>query len=432
MPTDPSVERTESYRWLVFGLLALAYLLVYFHRLSPAVVALDLMKDLKAGGALMGFLGSAYFYPYAFMQIPSGLLSDTWGPRRTITVSFILAGAASIFFGLAVNATWAIVARVLVGLGVSMLFVPTMKVLTHWFRRSEFAMMTSLMIALGGLGVLTAATPLAWMSNALGWRGSFIGIGIVTLVLSGAIWIFVRNTPEEKGLPPVEAPDYPSGAPGGQAIGLGQGVKMVLTRRSFWPLAVWFFFTCGIFFAFGGLWGGPYLMHVYGLTKSQAGNILTMLAVGMILGSPLLGYLSDKIFHSRKKILIGASMVVLVMSAGLAFIPDGFSIPALYLLCFLLSLCSSAIVSVGFTTAKELFPVAIAGTAVGLINFFPFLGGAVMQPVVGGVLESLGPPGGPYSAAVYGRGFTAFFVAAVIALIGAFLTEETYPVQADG
>ena len=124
-----------GYRWVVFSLLSLAYLMVYFHRTSPAVVAVDLMRDLETGGALIGFLGSAYFYPYALMQLPAGLLSDSWGPRRTITVFFLLAGAASIFFGLAQSVSWAILARVLVGLGVSMLFVPTMKVMTHWFKR---------------------------------------------------------------------------------------------------------------------------------------------------------------------------------------------------------------------------------------------------------------------------------------------------------
>ena len=98
---DPQASaKPPGYRWVVFGLLAFGYLLVYFHRLCPAVVAVDMQTDLKTGGALLGFLAAAYFYPYALMQIPSGLLSDSWGPRKTITVFFTLAGAASIFLGL--------------------------------------------------------------------------------------------------------------------------------------------------------------------------------------------------------------------------------------------------------------------------------------------------------------------------------------------
>ena len=145
-------EKPSSYRWVVFCLLAVGYLLVYFHRLCPAVVALDMQTDLQAGGALLGFLAAAYFYPYALMQLPSGLLSDSWGPRKTITVFFTLAGAASIFLAMVDSTGKAIVARILVGLGVAMLFVPTMKMMTNWFKAEEFSRMTGILMAVGGLG----------------------------------------------------------------------------------------------------------------------------------------------------------------------------------------------------------------------------------------------------------------------------------------
>ena len=427
MSTSQQPPRLVPYRWLVFGLLSAAYLLVYFHRLSPAVLAIDMMKDLAAGGTLIGVLGSAYFYPYAFMQLPAGLLTDSWGPRRTVTVSFVLAGIASIILGWAPNMSWAIGARVLVGLGVSMLFVPTMKILTQWFKRSEFAFMTGLLMAMGGLGVLSAAAPLAYVSSLVGWRGSFQVIGGVTLLLAAAIWFLVRNTPAELGFPLPEDPEQISGAAGPPAkIGLWAGLKMVLQRLSFWPLAIWFFFTAGVFFAFGGLWGGPYLMHVYGLSKAEAGNILSMLAVGMIVGSPLLSYLSDQVFHSRKKLMLTTSVVMVVLTGQMVFAPAALSRPLLYGFCFLISLCSSAIVVIGFTSSKELFPLSIAGTAVGAVNFFPFLGGAVLQPLVGFFLEKFSPGGAPYAAAAYGKAFVVLLVSSVIALIMAGLLEDTY------
>jgi sugar phosphate permease len=422
--TDAQPPSKSWYRFLVFGLLAAAYFLVYFHRLSPAVVAVDMMADLSAGGALMGFLAAAYFYPYALMQLPAGLLSDSWGPRRTVTASFFLAGLASILFGLADSIILAIVARVLVGLGVSMLFVPTMKILTQWFKKSEFAMMAALLMTVGGLGSLGAAAPLALMSNWIGWRGSFVGIGAITLVIALAIWFFVRNRPEDLGMkPPENRPPAPVGA---DAISLGRGLKMVLTAPAFWPLAVWFFCTAGVFFTFGGLWGGPYLVHVHGLTKTEASGVLSMLAAAMIVGSPLLGWLSDRVVKSRKKLLVAAALTLTALTAVLAFAPTAPGVPALYGLCFLLSLSASAIVVIGFTTAKELFPVHIAGTSVGAINFFPFLGGAVLQPLVGAVLEAAGPAGGPYSAAAYGRAFTVLFAAAVVAAAASFLIRDTF------
>ena len=123
------LRRALRYRWFIFGILAMGYVLVYFHRFCPAVVALDMMRDLKAGGGLLGILGAAYFYPYALMQLPAGLLSDSWGPRKTITVFFCIAFLGSLLLGMAATAFWAIIGRTLVGLGVAMLFVPTIKVL---------------------------------------------------------------------------------------------------------------------------------------------------------------------------------------------------------------------------------------------------------------------------------------------------------------
>ncbi|MFZ5586691.1 MAG: MFS transporter [Thermodesulfobacteriota bacterium] len=426
MAAQEPVRQAGWYRWLVFALLALAYLLVYFHRTSPAVVAKDMMADLGAGEALMGFLASAYFYPYAVMQLPAGLLADSWGPRRTITIFFVLAGAASIFFGLAESAAAAVVARVLVGLGLSMLFVSTMKTLTRWFRLSEFATMTGILIAVGGLGVLVAAGPLAYLSQALGWRGSFMAIGGVTLALAAAIWLLVRNTPQELGFAPVE--DLPAGG-AAPRVGLWRGVAMVLGAARFWPLAVWYFFTCGTFFSFVGLWGGPFLMDIYGMDKTAAGGVLNMAAVAMIVGSPALSWLSDRTLKSRKKVLVLASVAMVVLALPLCFYTDRMSVASLYVWCFLLSLFSSAIVTVGFTTAKELFPVGMAGTAVGLINLFPFLGGAVMQPLVGWLLQAQDKVDGRYTPETYATAFSLYLGAAVVALAASLFLKETVGYQ---
>jgi len=416
--------KAPAYRWLVFGLLAAAYFMVYFHRTSPAVVALDMMADLKAGGALMGLLASAYFYPYALMQLPAGLLSDSWGPRRSISLFFLLAGLASLLFGRVSSVGGAIGARILVGLGVSMLFVPTLKVLTNWFKKTEFAFMTGLLMVIGGLGALSAAGPLAFLSGRLGWRGSFTAIGLVTLALAGAIWVLVRNTPAEKGLPPLveEGPDKSGGS---QGFGLLEGVLLVLKRWRFWSLAVWFLLGPSIFFAFGGLWGGPYLSQVYGLSRTQAGQVLSLLAVGLILGSPFWSHLSDRVLRSRKRCIVISAGVTLLVTLPLAFFPAGLNLNLLYLLCFLLGAFGSAIVVIGFTAAKELFPLDLAGTSVGLVNLFPFLGGALLQVLVGVVLERSGGPQGVFSAQAYGNGFKIFFFSALLALAASLLVQET-------
>lgn len=417
------LPRTRLYRQVVFWILALGYVLVYFHRLCPAVVAVDMMRDLQAGGALAGLLASAYFYPYAAMQLPAGLLADSWGPRRTIAAFSLLAFVGALLLGLAPSVSWAIGGRVLVGLGVSMLFVATMKILAEWFRPGEFATMTGLLMAMGGLGSLTAAAPLAALSAWIGWRMSFVAVGLLTLGLAALVWAFVRDRPADLGLP---SPATPAG-PAPAAIPLGQGVSRVLRHGPFWFLAVWFFFDCAIFFSFGGLWGGPYLMQVHGLTQREAGNVLSMLAVGMMVGSPLLSLASNRLFRARKPVIVLCAAVTVGLTGALAVFPASLPVPALYVVCFGLGAFTSAVVVIGFTSAKELFPVQIAGTATGLVNLFPFAGGAVFQPVLGEILDAHGRVEGAFTLAGYRWAFAVLLACAVTALCASLGLRETMP-----
>ena len=419
-----SMRKVLRYRWIIFWTLALAYVLVYFHRMCPAVVAVDMMQDLNAGGSLIGFLGSAYFYPYALMQLPAGLLSDSWGPRKTITLFFCVAFLGSVMLGLAPNAAWAILGRTLTGLGVAMLFVPTMKVLSEWFRPREFAFMTGILLAMGGIGSLSATIPLALISSWIGWRMSFVVVGIITLVLAVLVWSFVRDRPADLGWPSLSETTEVSQS----SISLIQGVKTVISCPSYWPVATWFFFDCAVFFSFGGLWGGPYLMQIYGLSKAQSGQILSMLAIGVIIGSPFLSYLSNNVFKARKPVLILSSIALLLLTAILAFYTDRIPMAGLYLVCLGLGIFSSAVVVIGFTTTKELFPVQIAGTATGLVNIFPFAGGAVFQVLLGYILERHAQTQGSFTLAGYQQAFLALFFCGIIALLSSLCLKETMEV----
>ncbi len=411
----------RNYRWIIFWVLAFGYILVYFHRLCPAVVAVDMMRDLKTTGGLTGLLGAAYFYSYAVMQIPAGLLSDSWGPRNTVTVFFLVAFIGSVILGLASTTFMAILGRTFVGIGVAMLFVPTMKIFAEWFTPSEFAPMTGILMAMGGLGSLMAATPLVLLSSAIGWRMSFVSVGVLTLFFSLIVWIFVRNRPQEKGWEPI----VKSAKSDQPAIGLMEGFRKVISSSHFIPLAAWFFFNCAIFFTFGGLWGGPYLVQVYGLDKTQSGYILSMLAVGLMVGSPLQSFISNKLFRARKPALILSSFLLLCILSVLAFAVDRIPVSGLYLICLGFGIFSGSAVVIGFTAAKELFPVQIAGTATGLFNIFPFAGGAVFQPLTGYILESYGRQGDAFTVAGYQQMINLLLGCSAIGLTACFFVKET-------
>ncbi|MBC8393622.1 MAG: MFS transporter [Deltaproteobacteria bacterium] len=415
------IKSPRAYRWIIFWILSFGYILVYFHRLCPAVVAVDMMEDLNATGALTGFLAAAYFYPYAIMQLPAGLLSDSWGPRKTISFFFVVAFIGSLILGLSPSVFLAIAGRTLVGLGVAMLFVPTMKVLAEWFQVREFALMTGILMAMGGLGSLAAATPLVWLSAWIGWRSSFVAIGFFTLILALLVWWIVRDRPADMGWPSPASPDRTSPP----SITLTEGIRKVLTNTYFWPLAIWFFFNFAVFFSFGGIWGGPYLIQVYGLSKSQAGRILSMMAIGMIVGSPMLSYFSNNIIKARKPVIVISSIIAFCVTAILAFYTDKIPLIGLYLICLVLGVFSSAIVVIAFTTNKELFPVNMAGTATGLVNLFPFAGGAVFQPLLGYVLERHGRIGDAFTVAGYKQAFFVLFLCGIIALASSLFLKET-------
>lgn len=414
-----------KYRYLIFVILGVAYILVFFHRLAPAVVAVDMMTDLKTGGALMGILASAYFYPYGLMQIPAGLLSDSWGPRRSIVFFFIIGAAGSIVLGFAHTVGIAIVARIAVGLGVAMVFIPTLKILTHWFEREKFVHMSGLLMSLGGVGAYTASTPLALMSDVMTWRGSMILFGVLTLVISGLVWIIVRDTPEQSGFQPINHCAPANGEE--QKIGPFHGIILVLKNWRFWPMAMCFFFGSLVSLSFSGLWGGPFLMHVYGMTRTQAGAILSAMAIGMIVGAPVMSWLSNRVFHSQKKVLIMSQLGGLCVFAPLAFFTGDFSETALYIWCFSYNFFMSSLGVVGYSAIKDSFPIQISGTATGILNIFPFAGAALGQPLIGWYLDSAGAVGGIYPVEAYSAAFKICLLSLFAALVTSALVKETFP-----
>lgn len=187
------MTKTARYRWVIFWVLSCQYLIVYFHRVCPAVVAPELIKAFTISGTSLGILASGYFYSYAITQIPVGFLSDSWGTRKTVTLFSSVAALGSILFAFAPNFGFAVFARVLVGLGVSATFVSSLKTLAEWFSGREYARISGLLMAMGGIGWLTAATPLALLTEALGWRGAFVIIGIVTIFLASLHYLLLST-----------------------------------------------------------------------------------------------------------------------------------------------------------------------------------------------------------------------------------------------
>ena len=422
MPTTYGLS-VRGYRSLVFATLALAYMLVTFHRLCPAVVAVDMMRDLNAGGGLIGMLSGAFFYSYAAMQLPAGLLADSWGARRTTATLYLLAALGAAVIGLAPDAAWATGGRILVGLGMSMIWVCTLKTLAEWYPPERFSAMTGMLVSMGGVGSLLASAPLAQAVLIAGWRQAFAGLAGLTILVAALLWLIVRDTPALAGY---KGPDAPHGLPPGRQA-LSPGVKAVLSNRWGWLVAAWLFLDNGVFFSFAGLWAGPFLSQAHGQSPAEAGAVLAMVSVGLVTGGPLMSFLSTRVFKSRKGALVLCALGLCGLTAALAWGRPHVLGPGLFVLFYLFGVFGGAAPAVAFTTAKELFPVSLAGTALGIMNIFPFVGGAVFQPLLGMILEHHGrDAAGAFTPEGYSAAFMALFATSLMLLVVCFALKETY------
>ena len=413
-------------RWSIFAILILTYILVYFHRMAPGVVSEFLMADFHTTGTRLGTLSAIYFFVYAFMQIPSGVIADTLGTRISIICGNLIAGLGSITFGLAQSFEMACMGRFFVGLGVSVVFVSIMKNNSVWFHEKVFGIMSGLTLLFGNLGSVLAAGPLAVLLSTFAWRSIFIGIGFVSLILAVFGFFIVKNKPEDLGFisPNIyKVSENNKPMPGNWL----QNLKSVIIVLRIWP-GFWVQFgMIGALYSFMGLWGVPYLRDVHGLGREYAADHMTVMLLSFALGAFFFGWFSDKI-GKRKPLLVLS--VILYGISWILFMYTPWS-PGIagFILFGSLGFAGSGFV-LTFAAAKEIIHPELSGMAVSVVNTGCFIGTAIMQPLFGYIADltwagTIDKGIRVYSATDYHNGFIAMLVFAVIAVIGAFRVRET-------
>jgi len=375
--------RMRRLRWTAFGLVVGAYIISFFHRVAPATIAADLQQAFSASATALGALAATYFYIYTLLQIPTGILVDTLGPRRILTVGGIIAGVGSFLFGAAETLALASLGRVLVGFGVSFTFIAMLKLNAQWFHERHFGSATGLAILLGNVGAVLGAAPLAWVLELVSWRTVFELVGAVTLLLAGACWWLIRDHPGEVGLPSLRE------LHGEEAHAAHQGhwwdgLVTVLRNRATWP-GFWVNLgLAGTFFAFAGLWAVPVLLDAHGMSRAMATTHTSLLLGGFALGALTVGTLSDRLGR-RRPVVIGAALVHVV--SWLPIVANASLLPGWsYVLFFLMGL-SAAGFTLSWACVKEVNPHALSGMATSVVNTGAFLGTGILQPLVGYALD---------------------------------------------
>jgi predicted MFS family arabinose efflux permease len=364
-------------RLIALSVVVAAYVLSFFQRFAPAGIAQDLAASFQTSAASLGVLAATYFYVYTLMQVPTGILVDTLGPRRILFFGGLIAGGGSLLFGMAQTLDGALAGRTLIGLGVSVTFIAMLKIIAVWFEEHRFASVVGLSMLIGNFGSVLAGAPLSWMAQTAGWRGVFVGVGIVSLVLGVLAWLLVRDRPlgNDGAVPP---------APSFDRTVILTGLLRVVKNRATWPAAFVNAGLSGSFFAFGGLWAMPFLTQGMGMTRDTASAHLSLYFAGFAVGCLLIGTLSDRM-RRRKPVVIASSLIYAaiwpVWLSGLAL-----PLVATYLLFGLMGLVTASF-TLSWACAKEVNPPALSGMSTSVANMGGFLMGALLQPAVGWVMD---------------------------------------------
>ncbi|BCS52202.1 MFS transporter [Geobacter sp. SVR] len=401
-------------RWRLFGALALMYILVYFYRVSLAVVAADISRDLRLSPQQLGALAGILFYVYAAAQIPLGPMIDRLGGRLVISASGLLTATGGILFSQADTLPAAMAARVLIGIGTASVLMGTFTIFSHWYSKQEFGRISGFMVAVGNLGNLAGTAPLALAVAAVGWRSSFLAIGVVQVLVTVLVYTIVRDRPPSS---PGAAPSHPAPSPpGGVKEGLFSAWGEILGNRDFWLLGGVAFFWYGNYLALQGLWGGPYLMEVLGLSRSAAGRTLMFTSLGFISGSMMIDTVARTVFRSLKKTLLAGQLLLLIPMSSFLGPAESLPQPLLGVLFFATGMAVSSGVMV-YPIIRAMFRIEIVGTALTSLNFFVLMGAAVTQQAMGLIIGSYGRIG----ATAPPQAFHAAFLFPVTGLAAAIL-----------
>lgn len=403
-------------RWAVLIVPALLYFLSYFHRVAPVVVAGDLMAAFAVSAAALGTLSAIYPYCFAAMALPGGSLADFLGPRRILTLGGLSMSAGAILFGLAPSFGVAFAGRLLVGLGASVMLIGCLRLAAEWFRTDEFATVAGASQSVGSLGALAGTTPLALLVEQMGWRNAFITIGATTALLAAACFLTVRDRPDGD-----VSRERARGADPGLRHVIA-GIPSVVTNPRSWTAGLISGGVYGGFAAFVGLWGVPYLTQVYGLPRVQASNLMALAALGLLVGAPLVGWISDRVLERRRLPLVTLSGLNALTWLPLV-VPAAPIAPALLApVCFLIGLGSSVVVLV-FACIREVNDPRHVGVALGFHNLPTFLSFGVTQWLTGHVLDRLWDGTLVAGARVYSvDAYRAAFALCLALAIGAFLS----------
>lgn len=367
--------RSDLLPWLIWGLAALFYAYEFFLQVSVSVMGSDLMRAFSINAAQLGNLAGLYFYAYAPMQIPAGIFLDTFGPRKLLTTSSAVCVLGALLFGIGQHLWQAEIGRLLIGVGSAFAVIGAFKLAAEWFTPNRFAFVVGLTVMLGMLGAVVGGAPLALVVNAIGWRESMLCLAGFGLLLCFLIWFVVRDTPNT--IPTIHDTANP------YQKSIGASLRYIFKQKQNWLLGLYGGLMFAPTSAFAALWGVPFLMTKYAMSKPAAAGAISLIFIGWAVASPLWGWFSDQIHLRKPPMYIGTIVAFITM---MLIIYVSLPITLLYISLFCFGFFSAGFLP-SFSMVREISPPEINATALGFMNMMNMIGGAFLQPMIGWILD---------------------------------------------
>lgn len=379
--------------WLIWSLSAAFFFCEYFARVDAGAMLDQLSAALNATSGELGQLGAFFYYPYIVMQIPVGLLVDQHGPRRWLSGAALVSSIGAMVFAFSTHLYAAKCGRFLIGFGASFAFVSTIKLATIWFDKRKWGLLAGLTQGAGMLGAALGAGGFAFLVQWLTWRYAMACVALVLLVFAVLIAFFVRD--QRKGVRSYGTNETSA------ALSIPQSLKCILRSRQSWANALYAGFLYAPTAALGEFWGMTFFHHVYAIPRVDAGLMMSAIFIGWAMGGPIVGWLSDRIQNRKKLMMLSAVMSLFI----LLFVISGPKLPESVMFFFMLCYgISNTGVALAYAVAGESHSSSLVGMSVAFTNMVSILIGAVLQPLMGIMLDSFWQGATLHHIRLYPRG----------------------------
>lgn len=410
--------------WRGVTIWSLATIFYFFDNLlqvAPGAMKPQLSMTFGLSASELGTLASCYLWAYGLMQIPAGMMMDTIGPRKLLTIAGVSCALGSVLFSQAETFLIASVSRILIGFGASFAVIGCAKIASVWFHPRRFALFTGLMVAVGFSGSAFGLAAIHHVIGAYGWREAWMFAAFFGLIITIFMWFFIKDKPD---LPVSEENKESS-----EKAPVIQSLKEVVTSSQDWLAAIYAGFMFVPTLAFASLWGTPYLVEAHGFSQEAAGYCTSLVFIGWVFGGPIYGWISDHIGRRNPPMYfanISTLIVTLIIIYGYNLSYAGISVCM-----FLLGFFSSGFI-IAFVVVREKNRPENSGTAIGFINTMNTFSVALFQPLIGKILDLVSTnviitdAGNIFSLADYQKALMIVPVSLVVSFFVLIPLRETY------